>query len=105
MSILEKEDGQVLELLKLFEKGDYNSLSKWIQSQGNKDILNKYGRKEEDVRRKMRFLSLCELAEQKKTVKFSEIATALDISPESVEEWVMEAVTSNLIKAKIDQLD
>ena len=38
-------------------------------------------------------------------MKFSEIATALDISPESVEEWVMEAVTSNLIKAKIDQLD
>lgn len=52
----------MLELLKLFEKGDYNSLAKWIESKG-KDILSKYGRKEEDVRRKMRFLSLCELAE------------------------------------------
>lgn len=70
MSILEKEDSQVLELLKLFEKGDYNSLAKWMDSQGNKDILSKYGRKEEDVRRKMRFLSLCELAESKKTASF-----------------------------------
>ncbi len=37
--------------------------------------------------------------------RFSEIASALDISEDAVEDWVMEAVTSNLIKAKIDQLE
>lgn len=54
--------------------------------------------------RKMRLLSLVSLGQSSKELTYATIAAALRVSIDQVELWVMEAITSGLIAAKIDQV-
>lgn len=53
---------------------------------------------------KMRLLTLVSLGHAAKELTYSAIAEALHVAPEEVETWVMQAIGSGLITAKMDQV-
>jgi translation initiation factor 3 subunit M len=52
----------------------------------------------------MRLLSLCSLAAEHEEIPYAAIVSTLKVQPEEVESWVIQAVSSGLILAKMDQL-
>ena len=52
----------------------------------------------------VRLLSICTMASSERELKYAEIAKALEIDESNVEEWVVKAVTAELLEAQIDQL-
>jgi hypothetical protein len=53
----------------------------------------------------MKILSLCSLAADQEEIPYSSVAQALQLSSEDqVESWVIAAVSSGLLAAKMDQL-
>ena len=88
-------------LLEVFQEGqlqDYRTFP-------NKDaILAKYGLNEEECIRHMRILSLCSLAADTEEVPYDVVAKTLEVSPGEVESWVIAAVSSGLLSAKMDQI-
>jgi len=58
----------------------------------------------EESLRKIRLLSLCSLASSKATLKYSEIASSMQILESEVESWVIKAITAKLMDAKMDQI-
>mmetsp|Transcript_6240 Transcript_6240/g.9595 ORF Transcript_6240/g.9595 Transcript_6240/m.9595 type:complete len:380 (+) Transcript_6240:235-1374(+) len=88
-------------LLEIFQEGklqEYRDLKK-------DDILSKYGLNEEECTRNMRILSLCSLAAECEEVPYNLVATTLDIEETEVESWVIAAVSSGLLSAKMDQIE
>jgi len=53
---------------------------------------------------KMRLLTLVSLGHANKELTYASIATALQVAPEEVETWVMQAIGSGLLTAKMDQV-
>ena len=51
-----------------------------------------------------RLLSVCALASNERELSYATIAGALEVDEAQVEEWVIKAVTADLIEAQIDQL-
>lgn len=88
-------------LLEVFQEGklqDYRAFP-------NKDaVLSKYGLVDEECTRHMRILSLCSLAAETEEVPYDLVAKTLDVSPDEVESWVIAAVSSGLLSAKMDQI-
>jgi len=70
-----------------------------------KGDLSKYGLDSEVCTRYMRILSLCSLAAEHEEVPYDEVAKTLDVQPEHVESWVIAAVSSGLLSAKMDQVN
>lgn len=56
--------------------------------------------------REVKIMAICSLAAQatKKTIAYSTIASALQVSEDEVEMWVIEAIAANAINGSIDQL-
>ena len=52
----------------------------------------------------VRLLCVCSMASSTRELTYSEIALALEIEEKDVEEWVVKAVTAELLEAQIDQL-
>ena len=88
-------------LLRIFQEEklqDYRLFS-------NQDaVLSKYNLNDDECTRHMRILSLCSLAAQAEEVPYDLVASTLDISPNDVESWVIAAVSSGLLSAKMDQI-
>jgi translation initiation factor 3 subunit M len=88
-------------LLGVFQEGklqDYRAFP-------NKEaVLAKYGLNEEECTRHMRILSLCSLAAETEEVPYDVVAKTLEVSPDEVESWVIAAVSSGLLSAKMDQI-
>lgn len=88
-------------LLEIFQEGklqEYRALKK-------DDILSKYGLNEEQCTRNMRILSLSSLAAESEEVPYNLVAKTLDIKETEVESWVIAAVSSGLLSAKMDQIE
>jgi len=66
-------------------------------------VVGKLGLKHEECERKMRLLSLVSLACVKKWLAYEDIAKVLSIAEEDVEKWIVQAITKNLLKGKMDQ--
>ncbi|RLN65270.1 hypothetical protein BBJ28_00003458 [Nothophytophthora sp. Chile5] len=52
----------------------------------------------------MRLFTLCSLPTGFKEIPYADVAAALAVAEEDVEKWVVRAITSGLVSAKIDQL-
>ena len=109
---LSKSDASLFELLQIFTYKDLKDYNAW-QSK-NAAVLTKLGLKNEDCVQKMQYLSLCSLAAEKQILKYSEIATALGIKEDQVEEWIIDAIENqrapssrqtNLIDVRLDQIE
>jgi hypothetical protein len=69
-------------------------------------ILERYGLVYEDLLRKMRLLSLVQLASPDDVwLSYPEVADALQIDVEEVETWIIDAIRFKLVEARLDQFD
>lgn len=60
---------------------------------------------ENELTTKKSYVQICALDTQKTNFKFNELASLLNISPDEVEFWAIEAIQNGIIDAKIDQLN
>ena len=57
----------------------------------------------EQCREKIRLLSLCSLASQRDEIAYADAAAVLQVAADDVEQWVVDAMTQQLIDARLDQ--
>lgn len=101
---LEKNDAPLYELLKVFQEGKLDDYNSYIKSKGGDSVLAQYDLSAEDCSRHMRILSLCSLAAQHEEIPYPVVAETLQTDAADVEKWVIAAVSSGLLSAKMDQL-
>jgi len=101
---LESKDAPLFALLKIFQEGKLEDYHSYIKSKGGDSALAQWNLSAEDCSRHMRILSLCSLAAQHEEIPYSVVAETLQTDPGNVEKWVIAAVTSGLLSAKMDQL-
>jgi len=100
----------LFELLKVFQEGKLVEYQAFLQANGGEKVLTQWGLDPEACTRHMRILSLCTLASEHEEIPYSVIAETLQLAvPASendtqVESWVIAAVSSGLLEAKMDQL-
>ena len=93
---------QIYHLLTIFlsgNLGDFFSFTKQHQS-----VLSTNNISLESATKNIRILSLCSLAAEHNEIPYSVISSTLEIDPSEVESWVITAVASGLLVAKMDQL-
>lgn len=76
----------------------------FIKSNGGNSILSQWGLLPDECTRHIRILSLCSLAAEHEEIPYQVVANTLQTSPDDVEKWVIAAVSSGLLSAKMDQL-
>lgn len=67
-------------------------------------VFSAYNLSEDDCTKNMSLLSLVSLAGEHEEIPYSEIASTLSVEEDDVEKWVIAAVASGLMEAKMDQL-
>lgn len=93
-------------LLQVFQEGKLDEYHAFLQANGGEaKVLQPYGLSSETCIRQMRILSLCSLAAEHEEIPYSVVAKTLLLpSEDEVESWVIAAVSSGLLSAKMDQL-
>lgn len=96
----------LLALLTVFQEGNLGDYNAFIQSNGgNADtILSQWDLKADDCSRYIRILSLCGVAAAHEEIPYPLVAETLQTTPDEVEKWVIAAISSGLLSAKMDQL-
>ena len=92
------------ELLCIVVRG---SLEEFVDFYSRHSIaLEQYGLVYENLLRKMRLLSLTQLANPNEVwLSYQEVADALQIGVDEVETWIIEAIRLKLVEAQLDQFD
>ena len=93
----------LVELLNIICTGSLADFTRFQQS--NADIISEFGIDATDVVHSIRLMTLCALGCEKSSLTFQEIATALDVRDDEVEEWVVEAVGEGILEAHMDQVN
>jgi len=102
---LEQKSAPLLALLKVVQEGKLEDYHSFIQSNGGEGILKQWeGVTPENCVRYMRILSLCSLAAEHEEIPYQVVADTLQTEMKDVEKWVIAAVSSGLLSAKMDQL-
>jgi len=101
---LKNNHGPLLALLNVFQEGKLEDYHSYIKSNGGDAILSQWDLTAEDCSRHMRMLSLCSLAAEHEEIPYTVVAETLQTTSEDVEKWVIAAVSSGLLSAKMDQL-
>lgn len=93
-------------MLQVFQEGKLDEYNAFINSNGGAAaVLQPYGLAEDVCVRQMRILSLCSLSSEHEEIPYSVVAKTLLLpSEDEVESWVIAAVSSGLLSAKMDQL-
>jgi len=91
------------QLLDIFTNHGYQEFKDFQKSHG--DLLKLLDLKEEDLVHKIRLLTLNAMASSQKTILYSDISKILEITESEVEFFVVEAITSDILDARIDQLN
>eukprot|EP01089_Gocevia_fonbrunei_P018833 TRINITY_DN6480_c0_g1_i2.p1 TRINITY_DN6480_c0_g1~~TRINITY_DN6480_c0_g1_i2.p1 ORF type:complete len:233 (-),score=51.26 TRINITY_DN6480_c0_g1_i2:9-707(-) len=100
---LETLNPKVWELLKLFSEDTLENFEKFYKA--NPGFLESVGLVYEDCVKKMRLLSLATLASKHESeVPYSVISQTLSIEEADVEYWVILAISTNVLDAKLDQM-
>jgi translation initiation factor 3 subunit M len=95
----------LLGLLQVFQEGKLSDYQTYCESKGGESkALSPWGLEAESCQRHMKILSLCTLASEHEEIPYSIIATTLQVEVTKVETWVIAAVNSGLLQAKMDQL-
>lgn len=102
---LEQKSAPLLALLKVFQEGKLEDYYSFIDANGGEGVLSQWeGVAPDDCVRYMRILSLCTLAAEHEEIPYEVVADTLQTSLDDVEKWVIAAVSSGLLSAKMDQL-
>jgi len=98
-----KETKSLFDLLSIFQQGKLEDFQTFQTN--NPDTLTKYSIPSISATRNMRLLSLCSLATDYEEIPYDAIASTLQVEPSDVESWVIDAVSSGLLDAKMNQLE
>mmetsp|Transcript_81081 Transcript_81081/g.234479 ORF Transcript_81081/g.234479 Transcript_81081/m.234479 type:complete len:394 (-) Transcript_81081:79-1260(-) len=102
---LQEKSPHLLELLNIVQEGKLEDYYSFIQSNGGVGILQQWeGVTPENCVRYMRILSLCSVASAYEEIPYQVVADTLQTNLKDVEMWVIAAVSSGLLTAKMDQL-
>lgn len=96
------QDKDIYTLLEIFQQGKLEDFQSFLKT--HPQTLSKNNLSEQDAIRHMRLLSLCSLATEHEEIPYDAIATTLQVDQSEVENWVIDAVSSGLLSAKMDQL-
>jgi translation initiation factor 3 subunit M len=97
----------LLGLLRVFQEGQLVDYNAFLQASGGPDpVLKQWALDAGACSRNMRVLSLCSLAADRgEEIPYSLVAETLQLpSVADVESWVIDAVSTGLLQAKMDQL-
>jgi translation initiation factor 3 subunit M len=96
----------LLGLLQVFQEGKLSDYQTYVKTAGGESkALSPWGLEAEACQRHMKILSLCTLASEHEEIPYAIIAETLQLEDVSVvETWVIAAVNSGLLQAKMDQL-
>lgn len=89
---------KLFEVLGIFQHEDISSYDEWYNKNEEACSLN-----QDDCRAKMRYLTLCSLAQENNEITFAQVTTSLKIDQSDIEEWIIEAIVGGNLDAKIDQ--
>ncbi len=101
----EKQGGEkalLYKLINIFVQDDLESFTSFYNENGK--FLEKFEINKDIAVDKMRLLTFASLGIESQDLSYSSIATALQIPEDLVEEWVIRAIGSGLVDAKINQL-
>mmetsp|Transcript_30994 Transcript_30994/g.73023 ORF Transcript_30994/g.73023 Transcript_30994/m.73023 type:complete len:408 (-) Transcript_30994:89-1312(-) len=101
---LQTNEASLYDLLKVFQEGNLEDYNSFIKSKGGDSVLAQWDLSAEDCARHMRILSLCSLASEHEEIPYALVAETLQTDAGNVEKWVIAAVSSGLLSAKMDQL-
>lgn len=99
----DKETKPLFDLLTIFQQGKLEDFQAFQKE--NPDTLTKHSISPIDATRHMRLLSLCSLATDYEEIPYDAIASTLQVESSDVETWVIDAVSSGLLDAKMNQLE
>jgi len=88
--------------LEIFQEGKLEDFQTFVKS--HPTSLSECNISEEEAIRHIRLLSLCSLATEHEEIPYDAIASTLQVEENEVESWVINAVNSGLLTAKMDQL-
>ncbi len=98
------ELGSLHRMLQIMASETYAEYLTFAADAKAKAVLEKHGLAADDLARKMRLLTLVSLGHADKELTYAAIASALHVAVDEVETWVMDAIASGLITAKMDQV-
>jgi len=82
----------------------YDGLAEYLKfATGHKEYLQKMNLNHTQLMKKMRILTLISMAEKSPEVFFSQIQKELQLEPEEVEMFIIDALKTKLLTARIDQ--
>ncbi|KAL7530347.1 hypothetical protein ACHAXR_003438 [Thalassiosira sp. AJA248-18] len=102
---LQTSQPALYDLLKIFMEGklqDYRDFT--AMPDKNDSVFGTFKLDEKTCMKNMCLLSLVSLAGEHEEIPYSAIASTLNIPEDEVEQWVIRAVSSGLMEAKMDQL-
>lgn len=91
-------------LLQIMARETYAEFLTFAAESASKSFMKEHDLPHDALSNKMRLLTLVSLGHASKELSYQEIATALQVSVKDVEVWVMQAIGSGLITAKMDQV-
>jgi len=100
----DKELGSLHRMLQILARETYTEYLSFAKDKAAQALLAKHGLVADDVAKKMRLLTLVSLGHANKELTYAAIASALQVGVDEVETWVMLAIASGLITAKMDQV-
>ncbi|CAH0486832.1 unnamed protein product [Peronospora farinosa] len=93
---------EIMELLEIVSTKTLKEFAAFQKSANG--VFTENGLQEAELVDTMRLFTLCSLPTGFQEISYTDVATALDVKEENVEEWVVRAITAGLVNAKIDQL-
>jgi translation initiation factor 3 subunit M len=82
----------------------YDGLNEYMKFYaGHKEFMQKMNLDHNQMMKKMRILTLISMAEKSAEVSFSQIQKELQLEPKEVERFIIDALKTKLLTARIDQ--
>lgn len=101
---LQEKSAPLYDLLRVFQEGKLEDYQSFLKKNGGESILSQWDLSPADCTRYIRILSLCSLATEHEEIPYEVVARTLETDSSEVEKWVIAAVSSGLLSAKMDQL-
>lgn len=99
-----KKTSALYDLLKIFMEGKLQDYRDFTAMPDKSTVFAAFGLDEDACARNMCLLSLVSLASEHEEIPYSAVASTLSVGEDDVERWVIRAVSSGLMEAKMDQL-
>lgn len=97
-------EGELIhELLSIFVTGKYKDYIKFYEN--NKDFVSSIGLSHEKNVHKIRILTLMSIGEEQTEISYKELSQEIGVPEDEIEDFIIQAVKTKLIGAKLDQIN